>query len=245
MLSIILPTFNEAENIAPVQELIAAALGTNEYELVYVDDSPDDTTAEAIKVTLIKDNIKLVRRDPSNRNGLLGAALVGVANATYPLVMVMDADGQHPPEIIPHMIQQINEGRDYVGGTRFLSGGTADGLNGVHRQLLSRTLRYVPKVLLGVPLSDPLTSCCMFKKERVDILHLLTLVQPGMMRIQPFLLSLVKFQSISEQPLKFGTRIAGESKMSAKSGINFLKEMVTLFNLTNAKRSGSLVLQRN
>lgn len=235
-LTIILATRNEEGNIFALQSDIARAFEVygDLPQLIYVDDSTDSTP------TMIRSSEwpyqRLFHREVQDRKGLLSALVLGILHANTSFVAVMDADRQHPAKAVAQMYKKALDGYDYVSGSRYMHGGSSEGLGGTHRKLFSQTLRYSPRVLLGMPLTDPLTNFCLFRKENVNLIQLALLTKPGMMRVQPALLTSGEFKHLVEVPFQFGMRNSGKSNMSFKSGIKFFEEMIWLWHFKNRPR---------
>lgn len=235
-LTIILATRNEEGNVFALQGDIARAFEAygDLPQLIYVDDSTDGTP-KAISSSEWPYQ-RLFHREIQDRKGLLSALVLGILHANTSFVAVMDADRQHPAQTLAKMYQKAQEGFDYVSGSRYVRGGSSEGLGGAHRKLFSQTLRYSPRVLLGMPLTDPLTNFCLFCKENVNLIQLAQLTKPGMMRVQPALLTSGEFRHLVEVPFQFGVRNSGKSNMSFKSGIKFFEEMLWLWRFKKQPR---------
>ena len=123
VLSIIIPTLNERENIEPLLSLVTAALPDTEWEVIFVDDDSRDGTAEHVRA--------LARRNPRvrclqriGRRGLATACMEGVLASASPYVAVMDADLQHDERLLPKMLEVLDNGAaDVVIGSRYVAGG--------------------------------------------------------------------------------------------------------------------------
>lgn len=118
MLSIILPSYFEEDNVHFIYEQIIHALeDRKDMELIYVDDGSSDRTFDRIKELSAKD--ARVRGIRLSRNfGQQAANLAGLHEAKGDQIVMMDSDGQHPPEVIPHLISKLNEGYDVVNTQR-------------------------------------------------------------------------------------------------------------------------------
>jgi len=135
-LSIIVPTYNEAENIGELIERIETSLKGLDFEVIVVDDSSPDGTAEiAEELGRAYRNVKVIKRP--RKMGLASAALEGMREAKYRLIAVMDADLQHPPELLPKLLERAKEGYDIVIASRYVKGGGVEGWS-LWRRLISR-----------------------------------------------------------------------------------------------------------
>ena len=138
MVSIIIPTLNEAENLPLLVPRIAAAMAGRPYEIVVVDDdSRDDTRAVCARLSEQYPLTLHVRQHA--KDGLSGAVLAGFGLAEGDVLAVMDADLQHPPETLPALLAPLdNNEADFVLGSRHAPGGTVEEQWGVFRRLNSR-----------------------------------------------------------------------------------------------------------
>ncbi|MEL7525803.1 MAG: glycosyltransferase, partial [Pseudomonadota bacterium] len=123
-LSVVLPSFNEAENIPPLIDLLNKALSGVAWEAIVVDDnSPDGTTEVARALAAADPRVRVIRR--IGRRGLSGACIEGILSSSAPFVAVMDADLQHDETLLPKMLEAIKtDGTDLVVASRKVEGGT-------------------------------------------------------------------------------------------------------------------------
>ena len=117
-ISIIIPTYNERDNIIPLVKRIDQALSDYDYEIVFVDDNSRDGTAELAIALSPKYPVKVMVRQ--NKRGLASAVVDGLKQTTGQIVGVMDADLQHPPEVIPDLLQAIKGGADIAIASRYI-----------------------------------------------------------------------------------------------------------------------------
>jgi len=222
-LSVIVPTKNESDNIEMLLSRIQKAMAGNSIEVVFVDDSSDDTSDVICKLSdrfsgLV---ITLLHRPPEQQTGGLGGAVIaGMQIAHAPFACVMDADLQHPPELLPQLLAVAEQKKaDLVVASRRTAESQVSGLN-LMRNLISRGLDgiariFFPKQLRGV--SDPLTGFFLVRLSAIDIEHM----QPKGFKILLEILvrnpNLVK----AEIPFHFGLRYAGKSKASTKEAIKY------------------------
>ena len=134
--SLVLPTYNEAANLERVVDSIEEALrsaGLSSYDIVIVDDdSPDGTGALADSLAAASGGrVRCVRR--KGERGLATAVVAGWKTSSAPVLTVMDADGQHPPEVIPRLLQALERGADLVVASRYTEGGDIPQWNVVRR----------------------------------------------------------------------------------------------------------------
>jgi dolichol-phosphate mannosyltransferase len=163
-LTVIIPTRNEVDNIAPLIDRLAAALAGTAAEILFVDDSDDDTAGEVARVGHRLDlPVRLLRRAPHQRAGGLSTAVVsGMRAARGAWALVMDADLQHPPEIVPQLFATARrQAVDLVVASRYAGHGSTAGLDGSARKGSSRFATRVAKVAFprrAARVSDPMSG---------------------------------------------------------------------------------------
>ena len=229
-ISIIIPTYNERDNIIPLVERIDHALSNYDYEIVFVDDNSGDGTAETAMALSSKYPVKVVVR--RNKRGLASAVVDGIQHATGQFLGVMDADLQHPPEVIPDLLREISDGIDIAIASRYVKGGGCQGW-GVTRKILSKGAIVLAHLLLPStrPVKDPMSGFFMFNRQVVANAHL----SPTGFKILLEILLEGKFQNIAEVPYTFRIRSGGESKLNARQQVDYLKHVYSLM-----KRKGEL-----
>jgi len=153
LVSIILPTFNERDNIKAVVEKIASLPLT--VEIIVVDDDSPDGTAKAVRSMSQNYPVRLISR-PS-KLGLASAIIEGLNQARADYLVVMDADQSHDPAIIPELVKALDQGVDVAIGSRFVVGGGIIGWP-IRRQAMSWLATRFAKVLLRVREQDPLSG---------------------------------------------------------------------------------------
>ncbi len=225
--SIIIPTFNEAPNVPELIRRIEEAVGGRRVELVFVDDSSDETPAVIERAALGSTiPIRLVRR-PHPTGGLAGAVLEGLRTASSDWCVVMDGDLQHPPEVIPALLDAAAEqDADLVVASRHIVGGSSAGLGGRLRHLVSSSATALTRAIFPVRLrdcTDPMTGFFAVKRSSVN----LDALRPRGFKI---LLEILARNTLAvvERPFVFGERNAGESKANLRQGVRFLIQLVTL-----------------
>ncbi|MEV6923360.1 polyprenol monophosphomannose synthase [Dactylosporangium sp. NPDC051485] len=220
---VVIPTRNEADNVAPMLRRLDAALAGMPFEVMFVDDSDDDTP-ETIRAAgaSAPDRIRLLHRLPGQRPGGLGGAVVaGIAAARTPWVVVMDGDLQHPPETVPALIEAATEaGADVVVASRYRGPGRSDGLGGLLRRLVSRasgTLARLAFPLRLRPVTDPMSGFFAVRREAVEPSDL----RPNGYKILLEILVRGRIDRVVEVPYTFQARHAGASKASLREGLRF------------------------
>src|SRR5581483_6486820 len=166
-LAVVIPTFNERENVVPLLELLAAALDGISYEVIFVDDDSPDSTASLVRDIAVSNSlVRVLQR--INRRGLASACVEGMLASSAPYVAVMDADLQHDERILPRMLATLTaDSADLVVGSRYIAGGSADSF-ATDRARFSRAATGLTQRLLGVNISDPMSGFFMLKREKLD-----------------------------------------------------------------------------
>lgn len=228
-LSIIVPTYNERENIQPLMERIHKSFSNGGYEVVFVDDNSRDGTADAIKSLNGYPVQLLVRTD---KRGLASAVVEGVALANAPVIGVIDADLQHPPEVLPKLLESINSGADIAIASRYVPGGDCRGWS-LTRRIISKGAIMLAHLLLPLTrkVHDPMSGYFMFRKDSIDMARL----KPTGFKILLEMLVAGGAKQTAEVPYIFDVRSRGESKLSSKTQVDYLKHLWSLF-----VRSGEL-----
>lgn len=222
-LSVVVPTFNEEGNVRLlVEELNESLVGVN-FEVIFVDDSTDRTPAVIETLGFDYSNIKLIHRQGEERKGGLATAVVrGFSEAEGTYICVMDADLQHPPQMVPRLVEEVEvSGADIVVASRYREGGSYEGLSGPLRKLLSIILKELARMLFFPKLkkvTDPLGG---FFLVRRDILQDITFAPIGF-KILLEILVRCQWKTVQELPYKFVARANGKSKATARQGFSFL-----------------------
>ena len=229
-LSVISPTYNEAENVGRFVEAVCAALEGSNYEILIVDDdSPDLTWRLAEEIGKENPRLRVVRR--TSQRGLGHAVLQGFSQARGKLVACIDADLQHDPSILSQMVLELRKGCDVAVGSRYVLGG------GVHkwswvRRLMSWIATKAAQVCIRVKLSDPMSGYFMLRRE--DFLAIREQLNPGGFKILLEILAKLKPQGIVEIPYTFRPRSAGRSKLSTKVAFEYARQLARLSRLNSA-----------
>ena len=171
-LSIIVPTFNEAPNVAELIRRVTAAVEGIDAEVVFVDDSTDDTPDVIREVAASASlPVRLVHRS-SRAGGLGGAVIEGFALAESDVCLVIDGDLQHPPELIPVLFERFSRGdADVVIASRYAGGGTATGLADRTRVLVSKAATALTRAMFPIRLrevSDPMTGFFVVDRRAIE-----------------------------------------------------------------------------
>ena len=223
MLSIIIPTYNEKDNITPLVERIHQALSGCDYEIVIVDDNSKDGTIEVASGLAPRYPVKvLVRRE---EKGLATAVVHGLKHASGKIIGVMDADLQHPPEVLPDLLKAMESGADMVFASRYIKGGGCQGWS-LSRRIISKVALKVSHLLLPSTrrVKDPLTGFFMFRRDNINA----DTLKPTGYKISLEILLSGDFKRIVEVPFIFEVRSAGKSKLRLRGQIDYLKHIFDL-----------------
>lgn len=227
VVSLIVPTFNERENISLLFERVTAALHDIPFEFIVVDDNSPDGTAAATKALANRHpNVRCLHR--IGRRGLASAVAEGAAASAAPFIAVIDADLQHDERILPQLLQQARAGADIVVGTRYAGAGTASAGFSAVRERASRLATRLADFLTGKSLSDPMSGFFLMRRDLFDEVAP-TLSREGFKVLLDIIISARRARArdgrdlvLAEVPYSFRSRHAGESKMSLLVAIQFL-----------------------
>ena len=223
MVSIIIPTLNERANVRAIVAAIKTVLTGQSYEIIFVDDSNDETPALLREMARRERRVRFIHR--YGQRGLGTAVALGFRMAQGESLGVMDADLQHPPELLPIMLERLESGSaDLVIPSRFLPG-AANGI-GSGRRLVSRAARGTAWLFLSRSRlsSDPLGGFFMVKKSCLAGVAL----NPIGWKILLEILVKGRFRRIVELPYVFQSRRADRSKMSGREVWNCLRHILRL-----------------
>ena len=234
-LSIVVPTFNERDNVPILVERLARVLGPRDWEAVFVDDNSADGTAAAVRAIGEADSrIRCIRR--IGRRGLAGACLEGMLSSQARYVAVIDADLQHDETLLIGMLDCLRGGdTDLVVASRYLDGGSAAGLSR-QRSRVSRGSNALARLLLGIDLTDPMSGYFMIRREAFETLAP-DLSSQGFKILLDILATARGRLRTTELPSTFRERLHGESKLDTKIALDFAA-------LLTAKLTGDAVSAR-
>jgi dolichol-phosphate mannosyltransferase len=219
-LSIVIPTYNEKDNIKLLLPRIIEVLennGCKEFEIIIVDDNSPDGTPDIVKKLSEKDGrIKLVLR--TSEKGLATAVKEGLKRASKRYVVVMDADFQHPPELIPDLYRKAVKGYDVVVASRYIRGGGVEGWSRI-RLIASKTGCLIARMLVrgARTVRDNMSGYFIVKKSSIDIDRL----KPRGYKILLEILGRHNNLKVTEVPYVFKNRLAGKSKISTNTIVDF------------------------
>lgn len=226
--SIIVPTYNERDNVPALLDRLAAALPHADTEIIFVDDSTDGTPEVIAAATRRFPMAVTVHHRENGIGGLGGAVVEGMRIARGEWIVVMDADLQHPPEIVPDLIKAgMRDGADLVIGSRYAHGGSTGGLADGYRKLVSRGSTLLVKTLFRnslLSVSDPMSGLFAIRASSLTADQL----RPLGYKILLELIVRNRPGRIVEVPYSFQERHAGESKSTMAEGMRFLKHLGVL-----------------
>ena len=213
-LSVVVPTFNETDNVTELRDRVALALTGIDWEMIFVDDdSPDGTALKCREMAQADPRVRCVQR--IGRRGLTSACIEGVLASSAPLVAVIDADLQHDERLLPKMFELISAGDlDVVVGSRYVAEGGVGSWD-ESRAAISGLATKLAKVVLKADLRDPMSGFFMIRHDVV-----VECVKTGVSGIG-FKILLDLFATsptplrYRELPYEFKNRVAGESKLDS------------------------------
>jgi dolichol-phosphate mannosyltransferase len=227
VLSIVVPTFNERDNVPRLYSKLQAALGGIAWEAVFVDDNSPDRTWEVVRDLARQDGrVRCVRR--IGRRGLSGACIEGILASSAPFAAVMDADLQHDETQLPKMLSLLQGGQaDLVVGSRYVEGGSADSFDR-RRAGFSALATEVAKRALDVSVADPMSGFFMIRRDRFEQLAPQLSTQGFKILLDIVATAHGGLRTV-EVPYTFGSRLHGESKLDSMVALDFLGLVLAKF----------------
>lgn len=220
--SVVVPTYNERDNVEPLTRRIAAALAGRPFEILIVDDaSPDGTEARCVELAREFPLRCIVRR---GQRGLATAVIRGLRESTGSLAVVMDADLSHPPEAIPTLLDIMTHPDVQMAvGSRFVPGAAVDLYWPLHRRLNSLAGRILARPL--TPVRDMMSGffCVRPAALRLDSLR------PVGYKIALELIVRHGWTRVVETPITFADRHAGRTKLSVGEQMRYLRHLWRLY----------------
>ena len=247
--SIVIPTYNESENILRLISEIEKNLPTNDFtEVIVVDDNSPDGTGKLVEDCITKKGIKTKEKNSSHtknhilkvvhrtgKEGLIPAILDGVRQSSGTNVLIMDADFSHPPEVIPKMMSELKRNpNSIVIGSRYIEGGKVVGWP-ARRKILSKGASTLARLGLNVKsVKDPMSGLFALPRELIQNISIATKGYKILLEI------LVKNKEIPviEVPYTFTDRQSGKSKMSYNVIVNYAEAYLAIIPTWTEIRSG-------
>ncbi len=216
----VVPTFNERDNVSRLLEKLKTALAGIAWEVVFVDDNSPDRTWDAVRELAQDDpRVRCIRR--IGRRGLSGACIEGILASSAPFVAVMDADLQHDETQLPKMLALLQGGKaELAVGSRYVSGGSADSFVST-RLGGSLFATWIAKHLLRVEIADPMSGFFMLRRDRFEQLAP-SLSTQGFKILLDIVATAKGSLRVVEVPYTFGSRLHGESKLDSMVVMDFL-----------------------
>ena len=210
-LSIVVPTFNERNNVPVLIERLRDLLAGIAWEVVVVDDdSPDGTAEEVRRISRTDPRVRCLQR--IGRRGLSTACIEGILSASAPYVAVMDADLQHDERLLPDMLEILQRGGcDVAVGSRYVPGGDVGDWDR-QRVRISAFATSLSRLLCKVDIADPMSGFFMFHRKAFDA-AVRGMSGQGFKILLDFLASSPRPLVVRELPYRFGVRQFGESKL--------------------------------
>jgi dolichol-phosphate mannosyltransferase len=233
--SIVVPTFNERDNVTVLYRRLAATLEGIPWEVVFVDDNSPDGTWEVVRGLARQDSrVRCIRR--IGRRGLSGACIEGILAASAPYAAVIDADLQHDEAQLPKMVALLQSGdAELVVGSRYIEGGSADSFN-KQRAGASAFATEIARRVLQVEIKDPMSGFFMIRRDLFEQFAPQLSTQGFKILLDIVATAKGKLRTI-EIPYTFGSRQHGESKLDSMVALDFL-------GLVLAKFTGDVVSLR-
>ncbi|HEV2159805.1 glycosyltransferase family 2 protein [Bradyrhizobium sp.] len=234
-LSVIVPTFNERDNVTVLYRRLEATLANVAWEVVFVDDNSPDGTWDVVRALAQQDSrVRCVRR--IGRRGLSGACIEGILASSAPFVAVIDADLQHDETQLPKMLLLLaSDQADLVVGSRYIEGYKSEGFN-KQRAGASALATEVAKKMLRVEIADPMSGFFMVRRDRFEDLAPKLSVHGFKILLDLVATAHGSLRAV-EIPYTFGARQHGESKLDSMVALDFL-------GLVLAKLSNDIVSLR-
>ncbi len=231
-ISVIVPAWNEAENIPLLVPRVAAALQGRHFEILIVDDGSRDGTPEVCSKLIETFPLRLLVRNPA-RYGLSGAVLEGITASRGATIVVMDADLQHPPERIPALLEALDQNADFALGSRYVPGGSTDDQWTLFRKINSGAATALARPFAG-KVRDPMSGFFALRRSTFDRARRLT---PLGYKIALELMCKCRVNRVQEVPIHFGMRTRGRSKLTLAQQFKYLEHLSRLYDFTFPRAS--------
>jgi len=228
--SIIIPTYNESENVIHVLKSIIEHIPEDiTAEAIVVDDNSPDGTGKIVDDYINDEQnkigwaINIIHR--KTKSGLSSAILDGIERSSGEIIVVMDSDFSHPPKIIPRLVEEIKISKyDIVIASRYTEGGEVSGWS-TKRKLISKGATGIAKVGLGVNESDPMSGFFAFNRNILEGIKFDALGYKVLLEI----LVKAKGAKVKEIPYTFTNRTLGSSKLDSSTMLDFVKSVWKLY----------------
>lgn len=227
--TVIVPTYNERENLAALTRRVFASVDQQSCELLIVDDNSPDGTAAAAAELANELPVRCLLR--TEERGLATAVIAGLRVAQHELCIVMDADLSHPPEAIPQLVDALVDPDVQMAiGSRFVPGGEVDLDWPLHRHLASLLGRLLARPL--TPVRDVMSGFFCVRRTRLD----LDALRPIGYKIALELIVRHGWTRIVEIPITFADRAAGKTKLTMSEQVSYLRHLWRLYGFVLGAR---------
>ena len=231
LLTLVVPTRNEADNVPRLVRELRESLTDLDYRVVFVDDSTDGTPGVIRDLAREDGRVRLVRREGAERRGGLSTAVttgLDLSSGASEYTCVMDADLQHPPEKVREMLTTARcTDADVVVASRYANGGSYAGLSGTARRVVSVASKYLAQIVFkeARKTSDPLTGFFLVRNEAISGIQF----RPTGFKVLLEILVCAPDLKVVEAPFDFRARHAGVSNATVRQGFDYLVHMLSLF----------------
>ena len=216
VISVIVPTYNEAGSLPPLVERLASAMAGHTWELVVVDDGSPDGTADVAARLSATHPVWVVRR--AGKAGLASAVIAGFNESRGDILVVMDADLSHPPETVPALVKAIDDGADLAVGSRYVKGGATMDWP-LRRRVVSRVACLIGNVL--VPVRDATSGFFAVRRTAIDGVRLNAIG----FKIGFEVIARARTKTVVEVPYTFRDRELGASKFGRREVVQYLQQV--------------------
>ncbi len=220
-LTVVVPTFNERDNISPLLSRLKIALADFRWQIIVVDDDSSDGTADRVKAAAGRDvRVQCLRR--VGRRGLAGAVIEGALASSAPFVAVMDADLQHDETLLPRMLEQLKRGdADLVIASRYMTAPRTTAGFDRWRAAGSHLAAGLARRVLRAEVTDPVSGFFMIRREAFD--EVAPRLSPTGFKILFDIIASSRGRlRIGETPYTFSPRLDGRSKLDSKVALDYL-----------------------
>jgi dolichol-phosphate mannosyltransferase len=226
-LALVIPTLREASNLRSLLGHVRSVLDplNIEYEILVIDDDSRDGTTEIVSAAAQTDErVRLLVRE--GQRGLSGAILHGWRHTDAAILGVMDADMQHPPELLPSLLAAILAGRDLAIASRYAGGGALGKWNRTRRVISAAAVSVTwPIQRTGLRAKDPMSGFFLVRRDCLSQVPF----QPFGFKLLLEILVRARIRSVEEIPFSFGSRCHGDSKANLKVAVDFARLLAKLY----------------
>jgi len=238
--SVVVPTYNERDTLPLLLRRLAAVIGRPRFdaEAVVVDDSSPDGTGEvaAAAGVELRDVLPVVVLTRPGKAGLASAVLEGSRRARGDVLVIMDSDLSHPPEVVPALLAAVAGGADIAVGSRYIPGGGIARWPGWRRALSWGATR-LARTLLGIRVRDPMSGFFACRRPLFEGVEFEGLGYKLLLE----LLAAHRAARIEEVPYRFDERAGGSSKLGSGEIVNYVRLLGRLWSRRRAQRQEGAV----